>query len=139
MAPHIFEMYADDQQQPLYAGVIRCPLPGCDCLSTWAARMSPGGPLVGGAAAEELHDDHALFRRRPGRAWEAHRKTARHRAEEARQRQRQQRMDEQIAAAEAEAARTCELTGGPGVLMVRGGWYATLDPQMSEAEGWERA
>lgn len=41
-----------------------------------------------------------------------------------------------VRSAEAESARTCEVTGSPGVLMVRGGWYRTLDPAIAP-EGYE--
>lgn len=41
-----------------------------------------------------------------------------------------------VRTAEARAARTCEHTGEPGVLMARGSWYATLDPRTA-GDGWE--
>jgi len=34
------------------------------------------------------------------------------------------------------ASRTCEVTGGPGVLMVSSGWYKTVDPNSEHSEGF---
>ncbi|MGI8753313.1 MAG: hypothetical protein ACR2MN_13535 [Acidimicrobiales bacterium] len=47
---------------------------------------------------------------------------------------RKREMDKLVARAEGESIRTCENTGAPGILMVRGGsWYKTLDPATAPA------
>jgi hypothetical protein len=48
---------AEDNGQPLHAGIINCPNPGCDCIVTWAATWHADGTLLGGDDAQRFIDD----------------------------------------------------------------------------------
>lgn len=68
--------------------------------------------------------------------FDLHENTVEHKSAAKKQQDDYKKMQALVETYEQLAAKTCEQTGKPGILMVKGGWYETLDPQIGAEQGF---
>lgn len=111
-------------------------LPCCQHVNEQIDGRLPPQPPAGDQEAWKVWNDNneEELLRLTDELFEQHEVTNQHQAAAAARETNTRMLDHLVAAAEAEAARTCEHTGNPGMLMsTAGGWMATLDPTVADA------